>query len=84
VKLAYASRIREIADTANELAADEAEIKPAETGAKYQRLEYTPISTDLIYGLINVRTDGTRVLCGYMKESSNDFDIQVFRAGVEP
>ncbi len=53
-------------------------------GVGYDRLENTPISTDLIYGLINVRTDGTRVLCGYMKESSSDFDIQVFRAGVEP
>lgn len=43
-----------------------------------------PIATDLIYGLINVPTDGTRVLCGYMKEGGNDFDIQVFRGSVEP
>jgi hypothetical protein len=43
-----------------------------------------PIATDLVYGLINVRTDGTRVLCAYMKEQSADFDIKVFRAGVEP
>ena len=84
VKLAHASRVREITDTANELEAVEAEIKSEESRAKYLRLDNTPISTDLIYGLINVRTDGTRVLCGYMKESSNDFDIQVFRAGVEP
>lgn len=84
VKLAYASRVREIAQTTNELEASEAEVRCEEHAAHYHRLQNTPISTDLIYGLINVRTDGTRVLCGYMKESSNDFDIQVFRAGVEP
>jgi hypothetical protein len=39
---------------------------------------------DLIYGLINVRTDGERIMCAYMKEQSQDFDLQVFRAGVEP
>jgi beta-lactamase superfamily II metal-dependent hydrolase len=84
VKLAYAARVREIGDAANELDADEAEIKAAGSGARYQRLGFVPISTDLVYGLINVRTDGTRVLCGYMKEGSDDFDVQVFRAGVEP
>ncbi len=84
VKLDYAAKVREIANTANELDADEVEIKTEKGGVGYDRLENTPISTDLIYGLINVRTDGTRVLCGYMKESSSDFDIQVFRAGVEP
>ncbi len=36
-----------------------------------------------MYGLVNVRTDGTRVLCGSMKENSKDFDIQFFYAGVE-
>jgi hypothetical protein len=49
-----------------------------------EALENTPISTDLVYGLINVRTDGERVLCGYMKEGSQDFALQLFRGGVEP
>ena len=82
VKLAYASRVREIHNTSNELDAGEVEIK-AEKSTRFDHLEYTPVSTDLVYGLINVRTDGTRVLCGSMKESSKDFDLQVFRAGVE-
>jgi hypothetical protein len=43
-----------------------------------------PLAVDLIYGLINVRTDGTRILCAYMKEQTQDFDVQAFRAGVEP
>jgi hypothetical protein len=84
VRLAYASRVREIANAANDLAAGDAEIRSTERGAVYHGLESTPISTDLVYGLINVRTDGSRVLCGYMKENSSDFEIQVFRAGVEP
>jgi beta-lactamase superfamily II metal-dependent hydrolase len=84
VKLAPALRVREIARPANELRADQAEIRVDDGGTIYHRLDYTPISTDLIYGLINIRTDGARVLCGYMKEGSNDFDIQVFQAGVDP
>lgn len=84
VKLTYASQVRQIDDEASEMRADQAEVKAIERGATYHRLENTPISTDLIYGLINIRTDGTRVLCGYMKESGNDFDVQAFRAGVDP
>jgi hypothetical protein len=46
-------------------------------------LKRTPISTDLIYGLINVRTDGHFVLCATMREKGNDFDVKVFEAGVD-
>lgn len=84
VRLAYAARVREVGDADNVLAADEAEIQATGSGATFQRLGDVPISTDLVYGLINVRTDGTRVLCAYMKEGSDDFDLEVFRAGVEP
>ncbi len=84
VKLTYASEVRQIGDAASEVSAARAEIKPVDRGATFHRLENMPISTDLVYGLINIRTDGTRVLCGYMKESTDDFDLQVFRAGVEP
>ncbi len=67
-----------------ELAAAAADIKATERGARFEPLDEMPISTDLMYGLINVRTDGERVLCAYMKEGGKDFDVQVFRAGVEP
>ena len=76
--------VREIGDEETEIRAAKAEIKPAERGAEFQNLDETPIASDLVYGLINVRPDGTRVLCGYMTEGSQDFDIQVFRGGVEP
>jgi hypothetical protein len=84
VKLTEAAAVRQIDDEDSQIDAVEAEIKAVGSDARFIRLDRTPISTDLVYGLINVRTDGTRVLCGYMKEGGNDFDIQVFRGGVEP
>ena len=67
-----------------EIPAPQAEVRPDLKKAKFLPLESTPISTGVVYGLINVRTDGERVLCGYMKEGSQDFDLQAFRGGVEP
>ena len=84
VRLCYAAGVRKKGDDKSLIKGPDAEIKPAEAGAKFRPLGITPISTDLVYGLVNVRTDGKRVLLGYMKENGNDFDIQVFRAGVEP
>jgi beta-lactamase superfamily II metal-dependent hydrolase len=49
--------------------------------AKYRPLRYTPVMVDLVYGLVNVRTDGVNILCATMVEKSNDFDVKVFRAG---
>jgi hypothetical protein len=66
-----------------EIAAADAELKPEGRSAKFTDLEPLPVALDLVYGLINIRTDGTRILCGYMKEGSSDFDLQVFKAGVE-
>jgi beta-lactamase superfamily II metal-dependent hydrolase len=83
VRLDFASAVREKGAEATEIEAKRAEIRAAKKGARYRSLARTPISTDLIYGLINVRTDGERILCGYMKEKGSDFDILVFRAGVE-
>lgn len=84
VKLSEVAAVREIDDEDSQINAAEAEIRAVGGDARFIRLDRAPISTDLVYGLINVRTDGTRVLCAYMKEGGNDFDIQVFRGGVEP
>jgi beta-lactamase superfamily II metal-dependent hydrolase len=84
VRLAYAAAVRPDGNAQLEIPAADAEIKADEKKAKFEPLENIPISMDLIYGLINVRTDGERVMCAYMKEQSQDFDVQVFRAGVEP
>ena len=76
VRLAYALSVRPglLADVEVEL--------PSERWP-FRRLRHTPISTDLIYGLVNVRTDGEHVLCGTMEESGKDFDVKVFQAGVD-
>ena len=50
---------------------------------RYRRLSWMPMATDLVYGLVNVRSDGRRILCATMKEGSSDFDLQVFQAGVD-
>lgn len=42
----------------------------------------TPVAADLVYGLVNVRTDGQHVLCATLEESGGEFDVKVFRAGV--
>ena len=84
VRLSEAAAVRQIDDEDSQINAAEVEIRAVGSDARFIPLDRTPISTDLVYGLINVRTDGTRVLCAYMKEGGNDFDIQVFRGGVEP
>jgi beta-lactamase superfamily II metal-dependent hydrolase len=83
VELCEARAVRE-AGTTREIAAADAEIRSTERGASFGPLARVPLAVDLIYGLINVRTDGTRILCAYMKEQTQDFDVQAFRAGVEP
>jgi hypothetical protein len=84
VRLSRAAAVRENEAEGSQIDAADAQVKAAERNATFLPLEYTPIATDLVYGLINIRTDGARVLCGYMKEGGNDFDVQVFRGGVEP
>lgn len=82
VKLEYAASVRKTGTSKALLQASQTDIKP--DGQRYRPLDRTPISTDLVYGLVNVRTDGERVLCATMLESGNEFNIQVFNAGVEP
>jgi hypothetical protein len=50
---------------------------------EYRRMLWTPIPTGLVYGLVNVRTDGEHILCATIEEKGSDFDTKVFRAGVE-
>ena len=50
----------------------------------YRRLNWLPMATDLVYGLVNVRSDGERVVLAYMKEGGSDFDVQAFKAGISP
>jgi hypothetical protein len=85
VKLAYAAMVGVDIDpgaarTLKKYRAANVDIKAAGTGQDYRPLPRTPISTDLIYGLVNIRTDGVRILCATMEEKGGDFDVKVFRA----
>lgn len=87
VKLSGAREVR----VPGESAADPRSVRPADTEvlpdekkAEFKRLSRTPLSTNLIYGLVNVRTDGKSILCATLEEQGNDFDVKVFRAGVSP
>jgi beta-lactamase superfamily II metal-dependent hydrolase len=85
VGLDFASRTRTVAEPRVDYPPDQLEAKfDASPLGNYRRLSWLPMATDLVYGLVNVRTDGQRILCATMKEGSSDFDLQVFQAGVEP
>ena len=45
-------------------------------------LDVTPLGIDLVYGLVNVRTDGQDIMLATLEESGNDFDVRVMQAGV--
>jgi beta-lactamase superfamily II metal-dependent hydrolase len=89
VKLDYASMVRVDIDPGpgvdeKTVVAADAEVKPTPEKARFLPLARTPLSTDLVYGLVNVRTDGRHVLCATMEEKGSDFDVKVFEAGVTP
>jgi beta-lactamase superfamily II metal-dependent hydrolase len=84
VGLDFASHARTVAEPRVEFKPEqlEADFDESPTGS-YRRLSWLPMATDLVYGLVNVRSDGQRILCATMKEGSSDFDLQVFQAGVD-
>jgi beta-lactamase superfamily II metal-dependent hydrolase len=85
VGLGFAAHVRTVAVPKQPYRPDqlEADFDPSPAG-RYRRLSALPIATDLVYGLVNVRSDGNRILCATMKEGSSDFDLQVFDAGADP
>jgi len=62
---------------------DELEVELADERWRFHRLKYVPLSSDLVYGLVNVRTDGDYVMCATMEEKGKDFDVKVLRAGMD-
>jgi beta-lactamase superfamily II metal-dependent hydrolase len=84
VGLDFAEHARTVAEPKQAFAPAALEVDfDAAPEGRYRRLAFMPMATDLVYGLVNVRTDGRHVLCATMKEGSSDFDLQVFQAGVE-
>ncbi len=84
VGLDFARRVRTASSPHAFFATDALQVGfDASASGRYRRLSWLPMATDLVYGLVNVRSDGRRVLCAVMKEGSSDFDLQVFEAGVD-
>ena len=84
VGLAFASHTRTLAEPKQAFDPGQLEVDfDASPTGSYRRLSWLPMATDLVYGLVNVRSDGQRILCATMKEGSSDFDLQVFQAGVD-
>lgn len=66
---------------ANKLNSIEIEAKTTKAGdlrptTVKRRLDRTNIVTGLIYGLVNVRTDGTTILCATLNEKDNTWQIR--------
>ena len=84
VGLGFASHARTVATPKQAFDPGQLEVDfDASPTGRYRRLSWMPMATDLVYGLVNVRSDGQRILCATMKEGSSDFDLQVFDAGVD-
>jgi len=45
----------------------------------YRKLLFVPMVTDMIYGLVSVRTDGETILIAASKEIGNDFDVKIIK-----
>jgi hypothetical protein len=62
-----------------------AEVKVTKPGAlaaqtKRRRLSEAPLVADLVYGLVNVRTDGDRIVCATRNESDGTWNIKEVRS----
>lgn len=62
-----------------------AEVKVTKPGSlapqtKRRRLSQAPLVADLVYGLVNVRTDGDRIVCATRNESDGSWNIKEVRS----
>jgi hypothetical protein len=86
VKLAFAASARAdvpgVSNNPRSIHVDDIDVKADGQEQRFNGLERLPLATDLIYGLVNVRTDGTHVLCATLEEKGGEFDYKIFKAGV--
>ncbi len=71
--------------TREEMSSVTAEVKVTKAGAlnpetKQRRLDSAPLVADLIYGLVNIRTDGDRIVCATRNESDGSWNIKEVRS----
>jgi len=51
-----------------------------EATTSQERLDRLPVVPGIVYGLVNVRTDGDRILCANLNEKSGTWDVKTFRS----
>jgi beta-lactamase superfamily II metal-dependent hydrolase len=76
-KLDHATRVRSKEDNKKRYYPPAHVDVKTESEREYFDLERTPINTDLIYGLVNIRTDGEKIFIATMEEKGGDFDYKV-------
>ncbi|HVK40159.1 MAG TPA: MBL fold metallo-hydrolase [Candidatus Kapabacteria bacterium] len=85
VRLAYAESIsvKEAGDVLVEhaITATDPIVDPAGRDDRPRPLMQAPLAVDLIYGLVNIRTDGETILLATMEEKGNSFDVRRIVAG---
>ncbi len=87
IELNHATRAKvrgeESGDRFRDVDVSDIQVATEDTVTKYRKLKDAYISTGLIYGLVNIRTDGKNILCATMKESGTEFDCRIFQAGID-
>ena len=84
VTLCFASGVRVSAGDGTppkQVPVDATEVRPDVRRMNYRALAQLPLSSDLVYGLVNIRTDGEHILCATMEEAGTEFTVKVFQAG---
>lgn len=54
--------------------------RSGQTRAGYRTLDRALFLSDLVYGLVNVRTDGEKILCATMNEADQSWQIKTLRS----
>jgi beta-lactamase superfamily II metal-dependent hydrolase len=86
VRMGHAKRAQVAADQGPQ-GLDPRRVELSETASgtdRFRKLSRTPVVFDLVYGLVNVRTDGEKILLATLEEKGNRFDKRWIRAGVGP
>jgi hypothetical protein len=62
------------------ISADEATVTFTARDEKPRKLDKTHVVTGVVYGLVNVRTDGNTILCATLNEVEKEWEIETFES----
>lgn len=63
-----------------QIPADQATVTFTARGEKPKKLDQTHLVTGVVYGLVNVRTDGNTILCATLNEVEREWEIETFES----